>query len=317
MTRTPHQPAPLAANAANAAAAADREVWIDGRFVPAGEASVSVFDHGLLYGDGVFEGIRSYNGRIFKLDTHLKRLYDSAKAIRLDIQYSAQQLAEACRELVQRNGVPNGYIRLVATRGGGPLGLNPFICKNAAVFIIADTIRLYPQEMYDHGMEIITAATIRNHPAAISPRIKSLNYLNNILAKIEAIDAGVPEAVMLNHQGHVSECTGDNIFIVRRAPSDGEPMLMSPPLHAGVLEGVTMNTVIGLARDAGIKIVHTDLTKYDLYTADEMFLTGTAAEIIAVTRIDGRSIGWGKPGPVTQQLNRAFRQFVENNCPED
>ncbi len=293
-------------------------VWLDGRLVPADQAVVSVFDHGLLYGDGVFEGIRVYNGRIFKLASHLRRLYDSAKAIRMDIPLSIDDMARATRQTVEANKTVNGYIRLCVTRGVGTLGLNPFTCKHPIVFIIADAIALYPREHYDNGLAVITASTMRNHPAALSPRIKSMNYLNNILAKIEAIDAGCMEAVMLNAQGFVAECTGDNIFIVRRFMSDGDqPILITPPLHAGVLEGITMNTVIGLAHDMDIKVLHTDITKHDLYTADEMFLTGTAAEIIPVTSIDKRSIGDGKPGRLTRKLTDAFHKLVAKDAPED
>jgi branched-chain amino acid aminotransferase len=292
-----------------------KQVWLNGSLVPQSEAKISVFDHGLLYGDGVFEGIRVYNGRIFKLHTHMQRLFGSANAIRLAMPYSFDDLMAATRATVKANGIKNGYIRLCVTRGVGSLGLHPFTCDKAGVFIIADTITLYPQEMYDNGMAVITASTIRNHPAALSPRIKSMNYLNNILAKIEAIDAGVLEAVMLNHLGFVAECTGDNIFIVRTV--NGKKVLVTPPLHAGVLEGVTMTAVIELAKKAGIEVQRYDLTKYDLYTADEMFLTGTAAEVIPVTSFDKRPIGDHKVGPVTQQLRKLFHEMVATNCPED
>ncbi len=311
----PTEPQTAARPSAAAPPQPQREVWLDGAFVPAGEAAVSVFDHGVLYGDGVFEGIRSYNGRIFKLATHLKRLYDSAKSIRLDIPYSADELGDAVRQLVQRNGTLDGYIRLVVTRGAGSLGLNPFSSPNPVVFIIADTIKLYPQEMYDHGMHIITAATVANHPASLSPRVKSLNYLKNVLAKIEAIDAGAPEAIMLNAQGFVAECTSDNLFIV--APYHDKTSLLTPPLHASILEGVTRNVVIQLAHEVDLPVVQTDLTRHDLYVADEMFLTGTAAEVIAVTQVDGRKIGTGEPGPVTRRLIAAFRQLVADQAPED
>ncbi len=290
-------------------------IWINGQLVPPEQATVNVLDHGVLYGDGVFEGIRNYNGRIFKLGTHLRRLADSARAIRLEMPYSIEQLTEATHKTVEANEPDNSYIRLCVTRGGGLLGLNPFNCKNPVAFIIADTITLYPPELYRDGMSVITSSVTRNHPASLSPRIKSLNYLTNIMAKIEAIDAGLLEAIMLNHQGYVAECTGDNIFIVcKRA---GKSVLMSPPLHAGILEGVTMNTVIGLAEQAGIEVARTDLTKYDLYTADEMFLTGTAAEVIPVTRVDGRVIGEGRPGPMTLQLKDAFHRLVGKDAPED
>lgn len=292
-----------------------KQIWLNGKLVPPDQATVSVYDHGLLYGDGVFEGIRTYEGRVFKLQTHLKRLYDSARAIRLEIPYSAEQLTQAVRETVKANDQTNGYIRLCVTRGVGTLGLNPFTCKTPSVFIIADGISLYPREFYEQGMAIITASTVRNHPQALSPRIKSMNYLNNVLAKIEALDAGVMEAVMLNHLGFVAECTGDNIFIVRRF--SGKQALITPPLHAGVLEGVTMDAVVQLARAANITVERTDLTKHDLYTAEEMFLTGTAAEVIPVTKIDGRPIGDGTPGPITRQLIDAFHKMVKNNAPED
>jgi len=297
------------------------KIWLNGKLVPKEKATVSVYDHGLLYGDGVFEGIRVYNGRVFKLQTHLRRLEESAKSIRLEIPYTAQELTVAIDKTLKANKRTNGYIRLCVTRGVGSLGLNPFNCERASVFIIADSISLYPAEMYDKGMAIITASTIRNHPGALSPRIKSMNYLNNILAKIEAIDAGVPEAVMLNHMGFVAECTGDNIFIVRNqgtpGSTGGQPTLISPPLHAGTLEGITMSTVLDLAAKQYLPIQRYDLTRHDLYTADEMFLTGTAAEVIPVTSVDGRQIGNGKPGPITRRLISAFKELVAKDAPED
>lgn len=291
------------------------QVWLNGSIVNAAEATVSVYDHGLLYGDGVFEGIRTYGGRVFKLATHLRRLTESAKALRLDLPYDADALASAIRQIVAANGCRDGYIRLCVTRGVGTLGLNPFVCDKASTFIIADNITLYPEALYEEGLSVITSSIIRNHPQALSPRIKSMNYLNNILAKIEAIDAGVLEAIMFNHQGNVAECTGDNLFIVRRQGQD--PVLFTPPLHAGILEGVTMNVVIDLAQAAGLEVVRTDLTRHDLYTADEMFLTGTAAEVIPVTNVDGRSIGTGRPGDVTTGLIGAFRSLIAQNAPED
>ena len=290
---------------------ASKLVWLSGELVPADRATVNVYDHGLLYGDGVFEGIRAYGGRIFKCRTHLLRLFDSARAIRLDIPYSIDQLTQAIRDTLAANQRRDAYIRLCVTRGVGALGLNPFTCQRASTFIIVDDIRLYPREMYETGMAVITASTLRNHPGALSPRIKSMNYLNNILAKIEAIDAGVPEAVMLNPQGNVAECTGDNIFIIR----DG--VLLTPPLHAGVLEGVTRNVVLELARAAGVPTREGDLTRHDLYTAHEMFLTGTAAEVIPVTKIDGRVIADGKVGRVTLQLKQAFTTMLTGSAPED
>ena len=314
-THTDAQSASLADPESRAADGPAPHIWLNGQLVPADQASVSVYDHGLLYGDGVFEGIRVYGGTIFKLKPHLRRLYDSAKAIRLEMPMPEDELAEATRQTVKANGITEGYVRLCVTRGVGTLGLNPFKCANPSVFIIADSISLYPQQYYDHGMAIITAATMRNHPQSLSPRIKSMNYLNNILAKIEALDAGVMEAVMLNHQGHVAECTGDNIFIVREL--DGAQTLVSPPLHAGILEGVTMRIVERLARQLDIPIARFDLTRHDLYTADEMLLTGSAAEVVPVTQVDGRPIGSGEPGRLTTRLMHAFRELVTTHPTED
>ncbi len=292
-----------------------QQIWLNGELVPREKAAVSVYDHGLLYGDGVFEGIRAYNGRVFKLHTHLLRLYASARSIRLEIPYTLDQLADAVRRTLQANDRKDAYIRLCVTRGEGTLGLNPFTCKKATVFIIADTIALYPKELYRDGMAVVTASTMRTHPAALSPRIKSMNYLNNILAKIEAIDAGVPEAIMLNHLGFVAECTGDNIFTV--CQYKGKLALCTPPLHAGILEGVTRDVVIDLARAAGLVVREMDMSKHDIYTAQEMFLTGTAAEVIPVTKVDGRAIGDGKPGVVTAQLSQAFHALLAKEAPED
>ena len=289
---------------------AEKQVWLNGSLVPASRATVSVYDHGLLYGDGVFEGIRSYGGRVLKMRTHLNRLFDSARAIALQIPYSVEQLEGAIREALAANGLSDGYIRLCVTRGVGPLGLNPYQCKQPAAFVIADTIQLYPKEMYENGLEIVTASTIRNHPAALSPRVKSLNYLNNIMAKIEGIKAGCAEALMLNHVGFISECTGDNIFLIRQGA------LLTPPIHSGILEGVTRNLVIELGGKLGIEIRQPDMTRHDVYTADECFLTGTAAEVIPVTKIDNRPIGNGKPGPITARLITAFRDLVRH-APED
>ena len=295
-----------------------KQIWFNGSLVPPEEAVVSVFDHGLLYGDGVFEGIRVYKGRIFKLATHLRRLFESARAIRLEVPFTPEQLGDATRQTVAANQVANGYIRLCVTRGVGTLGLHPFKCTKGCAFIIADVIELYPPELYREGLSVITSSVTRNHPAALSPRIKSLNYLNNILAKIEAIDAGLLEAVMLNHEGHVAECTGDNIFVARRPPQrNAGTELVTPPLHAGILEGITMNVVIELARESNLTVHRSDLTKHDLYVSDEMFLTGTAAEVIPVTRVDGRIIGDGTVGPVTTMLTNAFHQLVASDAPED
>lgn len=280
------------------------KVWIDGQLVAREDAKISVYDHGLLYGDGVFEGIRVYNGRIFESEAHFRRLYDSARAIRLEIPYTAQELVGATMQTVKACGFTDCYVRLVVTRGVGYLGLNPNKCERPTVFIIADTIDMYPREMYENGMSIITATVIRNHPNAIPPRVKSLNYLNNILAKIEAADAGVPEAVMLNHDGNVAECTGDNIFVVR----DG--VVSTPTTTDGILEGITRNVIIRLCRQNNIPVVERSLQRVDLYIADEMFLTGTAAEVIAVTKVDGRPVGTGKVGPITRRLIELFDKCV-------
>jgi branched-chain amino acid aminotransferase len=292
-----------------------QKIWLNGKLVNPQDATVSVYDHGLLYGDGVFEGIRVYNRRIFKGVTHLERLVDSGKAIRLEIPYSVSQLMDAMRQTIEANGTVDGYIRLCVTRGPGTLGLNPFTCKTPNVFIICDAISLYPREFYDKGLAIITSSVVRNHPASLSARVKSLNYLPNILAKIEAIDQGLMEAIMLNPQGYVAECTGDNIFIVRRR--HGKTTIVTPPLHAGVLEGVTMDTVIELAQKAGYTVERSDLTKHDLYVAQEVFLTGTAAEVVPVTMVDHRTVGDGKPGEVTRKLSGLFHELVSKQAPED
>jgi branched-chain amino acid aminotransferase len=278
-------------------------VWINGKFFDKAEAKVSVYDHGLLYGDGVFEGIRVYYGKVFRLKQHMDRLYDSARSIWLEIPMSKEALTAAVEETVRVNEKQNGYIRLVVTRGSGSLGLDPRKC-DPQMIIIVDDISLYPQELYENGLEIITAATIRSHPAALSPRVKSLNYLNNILAKIEAIRGGCLEALMLNHKGEVAECTGDNVFVVKGG------QIRTPPIDAGILEGVTRNAVMELATAAGMDVREMVLTRHDIFTADEFFLTGTAAEIIPVVKCDGRPIGNGKPGPVTKQLRARFQELV-------
>jgi len=265
---------------------------------------VSVFDHGLLYGDGVFEGIRVYSRRVFELEAHLRRLYESAKAIRLEVPMQKSELTSAIERTVEANGIVDGYIRLVVTRGVGNLGLNPFTCKDSSLFIIADKIQLYPEELYETGMKIISATTARNHPLTIPPQVKSLNYLNNILAKIEALDSNVPEAVMYNHEGYVAEATGDNVFIVRNG------VICTPPVEAGALEGITRNLVIRLAKKEGLEVVEKNLTRCDLYICEEFFLTGTAAEVIGIVEIDGRVIGDGKPGPVTKLLREKFFKYA-------
>ncbi len=279
-----------------------QKIWLNGKLVDREQAVISVFDHGLLYGDGVFEGIRSYNGKVFRLDKHIRRLFDSAKGIRLSIPLEPAQVAEAVAATLQANGMTDAYIRLVVTRGEGTLGLDPNRCPKPSMFVITDKIALYPQELYENGLDIITASTMRNHPNALNPRLKSLNYLNNILAKIEAIDAGVLEAVLLNHLGYVAECTGDNLFIVR----DG--VIFTPPISAGVLEGITRDEIIDIARSSGLEVREEDLTRQDLYVADECFLTGTAAEVVPVARIDNRTIGTGKPGAITKRLLDEFHR---------
>lgn len=280
------------------------KIYLNGKLVPEREAKISVFDHGLLYGDGVFEGIRSYNGRVFMLEKHIDRLFLSAKAIAMPIPMTKTQMINAVVKTCQANKTMNGYIRLVVTRGVGTLGLNPFTCKKSSVIIIAGTIQLYPQELYVNGLSIVTVGTIRNHTESINPNIKSLNYLNNVLAKIEAINSGVMEAVMLNPQGFVAEATGDNIFIVKGRT------LVTPPRWSGILEGITRNVVMDLAVQEGCAVKEDVLTRYDLYTADEVFLTGTAAEVIGVVNIDRHPIGGGKPGAITRSLATRYHEFA-------
>jgi branched-chain amino acid aminotransferase len=280
------------------------KVYINGKLFDKNEAKVSVYDHGLLYGDGVFEGIRVYSGRVFRLREHIDRLYDSARHIWLEIPLSRDQMSKAVEDTVRVNDKRDGYIRLIVTRGAGSLGLDPRKTTDPQVIVIVDDISLYPPEVYESGLEVVTAATIRNHPNALNPRIKSLNYLNNILAKIEAIRAGCLEAIMLNPNGEVAECTGDNIFVVKKGD------LRTPPPHAGILEGVTRGAVLELARKANIPTHEMTLTRHDIYAADECFLTGTAAEVIAVVKCDGRVIGTGKPGPITKQLREAFHRLA-------
>jgi branched-chain amino acid aminotransferase len=280
------------------------KVYINGKLHDKADAKISVYDHGLLYGDGVFEGIRVYSGKVFRLRQHIERLYDSARSIHLEIPISREQMIEAVLDTVKANNKRDGYIRLVITRGAGSLGLDPRKTTDPQVIIIVDDITMYPPELYENGMEIVTASTIRNHPNAVNPRIKSLNYLNNILAKIEGIRAGCLEALMLNHKGEVAECTGDNVFVVKHG------ILKTPPTDAGILEGVTRSAVLELARAANTPVEETALTRHDIYTADELFLTGTAAEVIAIVKCDGRIIGPGKPGPITKQLRERFHQLV-------
>lgn len=284
-------------------------IYLNGEFVPQERAVVSVFDHGLLYGDGVFEGIRAYHGRVFKLDEHLDRLYESAKTIAMEIPVSKDEMQEIVLETLRRNNLRDAYIRLVVTRGTGDLGLDPRKCPKPTIFCIAASIQLYPEELYRKGLEVITVSTRRNIPTACSPRVKSLNYLNNIYAKIEAGLAGVPEAIMLNAEGYVAEATGDNIFIVKNG------VLITPPSYVGILEGVTRNAVMDLARRKGIPVEEKVFILHDVYTADECFLTGTAAEVIPTVKVDGRTIGDGKPGKVTWELIAAFRELTKVDGP--
>ncbi len=280
------------------------KIYIDGKYYDRADAKVSVFDHGLLYGDGVFEGIRIYNGKVFRLKEHIERLYQSAKAIFLEIPMKKEGMESAVLDTVKINTKENGYIRLIVTRGEGPLGIDPTQCKKASVIIIVADIHLYPDEYYKKGIEIVTAASRRISPDSLDSRIKSLNYLNNIMAKLEARQAGCLEAVMLNREGFVAECTGDNIFIVK----DNE--LLTPAPYHGALDGITMRTVIEIAGPIGIKTKETTLTSYDLYNADECFMTGTGAEIAPVIKVDGREIGDGTPGRITQLLIDKFKQML-------
>jgi len=283
------------------------KVFIDGKYYDGRAAKISVFDHGLLYGDGVFEGIRAYHGRVFKLREHIDRLFCSAKAILLNIPMAHAHLMHAVVEACRKNKIHDGYIRLVVTRGIGTLGLNPNRCKNPSVIIIADKIQLYPPAFYQKGMEIVTVPTTRNLHSALNPAIKSLNYLNNILAKIEANQAGCEEAVMLNAEGFVAECSGDNLFIVKKG------VLLTPPLSAGALYGITRGVVMELAEEEGLTVSEPNLTRYDLFNADECFLTGTGAEIVPVVKIDGRVVGTGKPGPITRKLEEEYRALTKNS----
>ena len=280
------------------------KIWLDGKLVDKDDAKISVYDHGLLYGDGIFEGIRAYNRKIFRAEAHIRRLYDSAKAIRLTIPLSPTDFLAAMEQTIKANDFAECYIRAVVTRGVGSLGIDPKKCKEPSVIIIADSIQVYPKELYEKGMSVITAATMRNHPAALSPRIKSLNYLNNILARIEANDAGAAEAVMLNHLGNVAECTVENIFIVRGG------RVQTPTITDGILEGVTRQVILELCERLNIPCTERTMQQHDLYTADECFISGTGAEVAPVTTIDGRAVGTGQPGPVTKRLIEAFHRYV-------
>lgn len=280
------------------------KVYIDGSFYSEEEAKISVFDHGLLYGDGVFEGIRAYNGRVFKLEEHIDRLFDSAKAIWLEIPMSREEVVRAVVETLRVNGLQEGYVRLVVTRGVGNLGLSPTRCKRPSIFIIAATLELYPERCYREGLKVVTASTQRMSPAALNPAIKSLNYLNNVLAKIEGLQAGAEEVLMLNGQGYVAECSGDNVFVIKNG------LMFTPPVYAGALGGITRRVIFDLAEEAGVLLREVQLTRYDLYVADEIFLTGTGAEVIPVVELDGRKIGTGQPGPISQKMIAAFRQLT-------
>ena len=281
------------------------KIFIDGKYYGERDAKISVFDHGLLYGDGVFEGIRAYNGRVFRLKEHIDRLFCSAKAILLTLPMSHGAIMRAVVDTCRKNKIHDGYIRLVVTRGVGTLGLNPNRCKRPSVIIIADKIQLYPPSFYARGMEIVTVPTTRNLHSALNPAIKSLNYLNNIMAKIEANNSGCEEAIMLNAEGFVSECTGDNVFIVKGG------QLFTPPLSAGALYGITRQTVMEIAVESGYRVSEPNLTRYDLFNADECFLTGTGAEIVPVTKIDRRIIGRGRPGPVTRELEEKYHALTK------
>jgi branched-chain amino acid aminotransferase len=282
------------------------KIFISGEYYDKENAKISVYDHGLLYGDGVFEGIRSYGGKVFRMEQHLDRLWDSAKAIWLEIPMTKEAMSHAIYETLQLNGIQDGYVRLIITRGAGTLGLDPQKTSHPQVIIIADKIALYPEEFYRQGLEIVTASTVRTSPAALSPRIKSLNYLNNIMAKLEGTKAGCLEALMLNHKGEVAECTADNIFLVR------DKTIYTPPMDAGILAGVTRATIIELAAEADYAVRQESLTRHDVYVADEFFLTGTAAEVMPVVKVDDRVIGDGKPGPVTSDLKERFHSLVRS-----
>jgi branched-chain amino acid aminotransferase len=282
----------------------DAKIYIDGKFYSETNAKISVFDHGLLYGDGVFEGIRFYNGRVFRLEEHLQRLWDSARSICLEVPMTMRDMTQAVLETIRQNHLRDGYIRLLVTRGIGNLGLNPTQCKSPSVIIIAATIALYHEDFYRKGLTIVTCATRRSNPAALNPAVKSLNYLNNVMARIEANLAAADEALMLNDAGNVAECTADNVFIVKHV------QIITPPVTAGALRGITRSLVFEIAAELGIGVMESDITRHDVFVADECFLTGTAAEIVPVVKADGRSIGNGKPGPITARIIARFREVT-------
>ena len=289
---------------AKTASPKEPKIYIDGKILPEAEAKISVYDHGLLYGDGIFEGIRFYNGRVFRLEEHLERLWDSARSICLEIPMTRTEMTEALLETIRQNGLRNGYIRLVVTRGVGNLGLNPAQCKRPSVIIIVATIALYPEEVYKKGLTVVTCATRRMGPAALNPAVKSLNYLNNVMARIEANLANADEALMLNDAGNVAECTADNVFIIKHG------QIFTPPISAGALRGITRSVVFEMAAELGMKISEAEITRHDVFIADECFLTGTAAELIPVIKADGRPIGSGKPGPITARMIGRFRELT-------
>jgi branched-chain amino acid aminotransferase len=292
------------------------QVYLDGKWYPKNEAKISIFDHGLLYGDGVFEGIRAYNGLVFKLEEHLTRLWESAHTIMLTIPMDMKAMKTAIVETLKRNKLKDAYIRVVVTRGVGDLGLSPWLCKKATVFIITDKITLYPKELYKKGLEIITVPTVRNLPEAVNPSIKSLNYLNNIMAKIEAKNGGCIEALMLNHQGYVAECTGDNVFMIKKT-GKGQTLkdyvLLTPPTYLGALKGITRQAILEIAAKIKLPFEERIITRHDLFNANEVFLTGTAAEVIPVVKIDGRGIGEGKPGKTTNRLLKEFQTLTQKD----
>ncbi|MFN2476808.1 MAG: branched-chain-amino-acid transaminase [Chthoniobacterales bacterium] len=298
------KPADETANSGSVIPAKELTIYLDGEYVPQSQAKVSVFDHGLLYGDGIFEGIRFYNGRVFRLEEHHDRLWDSARSICLEIPVSKQEMTEALLETIRKNGLRDGYIRQIVTRGVGNLGLNPVGCKRPSIIIIATSIALYPEEAYRNGLSIVTCATRRSGPATLNPAVKSLNYLNNVMARIEANLAGADEALMLNDAGNIAECTADNVFIVKKG------QIFTPPISAGALRGITRAVVFEIAAELGIRITETDISRHDVFVADECLLTGTAAEVIPVVKADGRVVGTGKAGPITTRMIARFREMV-------
>jgi branched-chain amino acid aminotransferase len=283
----------------------EAKIYVDGKFYSEANAKVSVFDHGLLYGDGIFEGIRFYNGRVFRLEQHLERLWNSARSICLEIPMSRQEMTEALLETIRQNHLRDGYIRLVVTRGVGNLGLNPEQCKNPSVIIIVATIALYHEDFYRKGLSIVTVATRRSNPASLNPAVKSLNYLNNVMARIEANLASADEALMLNDAGNVAECTADNVFIIKHG------QIFTPPITAGALQGITRSVVFDIAGEFDLKVIEADFTRHDIFVSDECFLTGTAAEIVPVVKADGRIIGNGKLGPITTRIVARFREMTQ------